>query len=45
MTPDISVQIPVRDGGKELAETLESLRKWDTSCIRTVAADIPGVRE
>ncbi len=33
MTPDISVQIPVRDGGKEFTETLESLRKQDTSCI------------
>ncbi|MFQ5498605.1 MAG: glycosyltransferase family 2 protein [Candidatus Zixiibacteriota bacterium] len=34
MTPDISVQIPVRDGGKEFTETLESLRKQDTSYIR-----------
>lgn len=45
MTPDISIQIPVRDGRKELAETLESLRKQDTSCTKTAEADIGGVRE
>ncbi len=32
MIPDISVQIPVKDGGREFAETLDSLRRQD-ACV------------